>query len=334
VIGQAQKIDLRVKLGRLSLPNPVLVASGTFGYAREMEKLVDLSRLGGIVPKTITAEPRMGNSPWRTVETAAGMLNSIGLDNDGIKAFIEHHAPYLAATGAPLIVSIAGRTRDEFVSMAEQLNPVSGVAAVELNISCPNVSGGVDFGTDTAMCREVVSRVRSATDLPVIAKLTPNVTRIAEIAQAAADGGADAISLVNTLLGMAVDWRKRRPLLGNVMGGLSGPAIKPVALRCVHQVAQAVDTPLIGIGGIATIDDVMEFLVTGASAVQLGTVNFYDPTVSMRVLDALPAALSELGATHLSDVVGTLQTSSEARPPNISIPAMEERAADKLSTET
>jgi dihydroorotate dehydrogenase (NAD+) catalytic subunit len=292
----------------LQLPNPILVASGTFGYAREMERLVDLSRLGGIVPKTITAQPRAGNAPWRTVETAAGMLNSIGLDNDGIDAFIEHHAPYLAKVGSPLIVSIAGRTREEFVAMAAQLDSVEGVAAIELNISCPNVSGGVDFGTDPNMCREVISQVRDATNTPIIAKLTPNVTRIADIAKAAADGGADAISLINTVLGMGIDWRKRRPLLGNVLGGLSGPAIKPIALRCVYQVAQAVDTPLIGIGGIANIDDVMEFLVAGASAIQLGTVNFYDPTVSMRILDALPAALAEIGAKAVSEIVGTLQT--------------------------
>lgn len=301
-------MDLAVTLGRLRLPNPILVASGTFGYGREMERLVDLSRLGGIVPKTITAEPRRGNAPWRTVETAAGMLNSIGLDNDGIEAFIEHHAPYLSKTGAPLIVSIAGRTLEEFVSMAARLDNVAGVDAIELNISCPNVSGGVDFGTDPLMCRDVVSQVRGACRLPVLAKLTPNVTRIADIAKAASDGGADAISLINTLLGMAVDWRRRRPLLGNVLGGLSGPAIKPVALRCVYQVAQAVDTPLVGIGGIAGADDVMEFLVAGASAVQLGTVNFYDPTVSMRVLDELPAALAQLGARSAREVVGTLNT--------------------------
>ena len=276
-----------------------------------MEHLVDLSRLGGIVPKTITAQPRAGNAPWRTVETAAGMLNSIGLDNDGIDAFIAHHAPYLAQTGAPLIVSIAGRTQEEFVAMAAQLDAVEGIAAIELNISCPNVSGGVDFGTNPAMCRQVVSQTREATSLPILAKLTPNVTSIVDIAKAAADGGADAISLINTLLGMAVDWRKRRPMLGNVMGGLSGPAIKPVALRCVYQVAQAIDVPLIGIGGIATIDDVMEFLVAGASAVQLGTVNFYDPQVSMRILDDLPGALAEINTGSISEVVGTLKTDTK-----------------------
>jgi dihydroorotate dehydrogenase (NAD+) catalytic subunit len=303
-------VALRVQLGRLSLPNPVLVASGTFGYAREMEGLVDLSRLGGIVPKTVTRQPRRGNKPWRTVETPAGMLNSIGLDNDGIDAFILHHLPYLAGVGSPLIVSIAGRTADEFVEMSAQLSDAAGAAAVELNISCPNVSGGVDFGTSPPMCERLVADCRAACRLPIIAKLTPNVTSIVDVAKAAEAGGADAISLINTCQGMAVDWRRRRPILGNVIGGLSGPAIKPIALRCVYQAAKAVKTPLIGIGGIATLDDVMEFLVTGASAVQLGTVNFYNPTVTMSVLDELPGALASIGASSISDVVGALHTDS------------------------
>jgi dihydroorotate dehydrogenase (NAD+) catalytic subunit len=301
-------VDLSVQLGRLQLPNPILVASGTFGYAREMEGLVDLNRLGGILPKTITQEPRAGNSPWRTIETAAGMLNSIGLDNDGIEAFVAHHLPYLAGLGAPIIVSIAGRTHDEFVRMTERLSGLAGIAAVELNISCPNVSGGVDFGTDPTSCERLVAACRSATATPIIAKLTPNVTSIPAIAKGAEAGGADAISLINTCLGMAINWRKRRPMLGNVMGGLSGPAIKPIALRAVYQAAQAVNTPIIGIGGIATIDDVMEFFVAGATAVQLGTVNFYNPKASMEVLDALPGALAEAGATRVADVVRTLVT--------------------------
>ena len=301
-------VDLSVQLGRLHLANPVLVASGTFGYAREMAALVDLSRLGGILPKTITKQPRLGNAPWRTVETPAGMLNSIGLDNDGIDAFVAHHLPYLASLSTAIIVSIAGRTHGEFVDMSAQLSEHDGVDAVELNISCPNVSGGVDFGTDPNMCRRVVADCRAACRHPIIAKLTPNVTSIAQMATAAAEGGADAISLINTCLGMAVDWRGLRPLLGNVLGGLSGPAIKPIALRAVYQAAQATEVPLIGIGGIATIDDVMEFLVAGATAVQLGTVNFYNPTASMSVLDALPGALAELGATSVKEIVGTLKT--------------------------
>lgn len=300
--------DLAVQLGRLRLANPIMVASGTFGYAREMAGLVDLKRLGAILPKTITKEPRAGNPPWRTVETTGGMLNSIGLDNDGIEAFIEHHLPYLRTVGTTIVVSIAGRSHEEFVELAARLEGQAGVAALELNISCPNVSGGVDFGTDAAMCERVVAGVRNACALPIIAKLTPNVTSIASIAQAAAAGGADAISLINTCLGMAVDWRRRRPLLGNVLGGLSGPAIKPIALRAVYQVSRAVKTPVIGIGGIATLNDVMEFLVTGATAVQLGTVNYYRPTASIEILDALPAALVELGATQVSDIVGTLST--------------------------
>ena len=303
-------VDLQVQLGRLRLANPILVASGTFGYAREMQHLIDLGRLGAILPKTVTMAARAGNPPWRTVETAAGLLNSIGLDNDGLEAFVEHHLPYLRTLPTAVLVSIAGRTMEEFVEMAVRLNGQVGVAGLELNISCPNVSGGVDFGTDANLCARLVAKVREACELPIIAKLTPNVTRITEIAAAAADGGADAISLINTVLGMAVDWRRRRPLLGNVLGGLSGPAIKPIALRCVYQVAQTVQTPLIGIGGIATVDDVMEFLVAGATAVQIGTANYYDPTVSMKILDHLPGALSELGATNVAEIVGTLKRPS------------------------
>jgi dihydroorotate dehydrogenase (NAD+) catalytic subunit len=285
-----------------------MVASGTFGYAREMAGLVDLKRLGGIIPKTITRLPRPGNTPWRTIETAAGMLNSIGLDNDGQEAFIEHHLPYLATLGAPIIVSIAGRTLDEFIEMARRMQGLSGVAALELNISCPNVSHGVDLGVDPEMCRRVVAGCKTACEFPIIAKLTPNVTDITAIARAAADGGADAISAINTVLGMAVDWRRRRPLLGGIVGGLSGPAIKPLALRCVHQISRTVRTPIIGIGGIATIDDVMEFLVAGATAVQIGTANFYNPTVTMQLLDALPAAVNQLGAKSVLEIIGTLNT--------------------------
>lgn len=281
-----------------------------------MAGLVSLDRLGGILPKTVTKLPRAGNVPWRTVETAAGMLNSIGLDNDGIETFVAHHMPYLASLGTPIIVSVAGRTYEEFIELVERLNGVDGVAAIELNISCPNVSHGVDFGTDAAMCERVVRGARQATSLPIIAKLTPNVTDIAVIARAAAAGGTDAISLINTVLGMAIDWRRRRPLLGGRMGGLSGPAMKPIALRCVYQVAQAVRTPIIGIGGIATIDDVMEFLVAGASAIQLGTVNFYNPTASMKLLDALPAALAEAGVNNVQDLVGTLSVPSNAQTTN------------------
>lgn len=301
-------IDLSVEIGRLKLPNPILVASGTFGYAKEMQNKVDLARLGGIVPKTITQEPRIGNRPWRTIETTGGMLNSIGLDNDGLEAFVAQHVPYLEQLGVPIIVSIAGRNEEEFISMAAELGrQAPQMAAIELNISCPNVSHGVDFGTDPERCRGVVAGVRAACELPILAKLTPNVTDIASIAEAAADAGADGLSLINTCLGMAIDWRRRRPMLGNVMGGLSGPAIKPIALGAVHRVRQRTKIPLIGIGGIATLDDVMEFLVAGASAVQIGTANFYDPTVSMRILDALPAALASCQVASVRELVGTLQ---------------------------
>ncbi len=271
-----------------------------------MAAIVDLSRLGGIVPKTVTPSPRAGNHPWRTFETSGGMLNSIGLDNDGIELFCQHHLPYLASTGSPVIVSIAAATVDEFGEMAQLLQNQTGVSAVELNVSCPNVSGGVNFGTDAKLCEQVVQRVRSSCDIPVLAKLTPNVTDIVAIAQAAKSGGADGVTAVNTLLGMAVDWKRQRPTLGNVMGGLSGPAIKPVALRCVHQIAQAVEIPIIGVGGIATIDDVMDFLVAGASAVQIGTANFYNPQATMTILDELPSAVAELQSDSVTQVIGSL----------------------------
>lgn len=301
-------VELAVQLGRLSLPNPVLVASGTFGYAKEMAGIVDLAKLGGILPKTITSSPRPGNKPWRTVETTGGMLNSIGLDNDGIDYFVANHLPYLGSVGSPLVVSIAGKTREDFVAMARQLGEHSEVAAIELNISCPNVSGGIDFGTDPATCEKLVADVRAACPHPIIAKLTPNVTSIATIAKAAEAGGADAVSAINTVQGMAIDWRRKKPMLGNVIGGLSGPAIKPVALRCVFQVAKATSIPIIGIGGISSLDDVMEFLVAGATAVQIGTANYFDPTLSNRVIKELPNALESIGAASVKEVVGTLHT--------------------------
>jgi len=300
-------IDLATELGRLRLPNPITVASGTFGYAREMAAMVDLPRLGGIVPKTVTSQPRTGNHPWRTFETSGGMLNSIGLDNDGIGEFCKHHLPYLASIGCPTIVSIAAATVDEFGEMADLLALQNGVSAIELNVSCPNVSGGVNFGTDPGLCEQVVRKVRDRCDIPVLAKLTPNVTDIVSIAQAAKAGGADGVTAINTLLGIAIDWRKQTPTLGNVMGGFSGPAIKPVALRCVHQIAQAVEIPIMAVGGIATIDDVMDFLVAGASAVQIGTANFYDPTVTMTILDELPAAMAQLEVSAMTEIVRSLK---------------------------
>lgn len=298
--------DLSVSLGRLTLRNPILVASGTFGYAREMAGVVDFTRLGGVIPKTVTAQPRAGNPVPRTVETASGMLNAIGLDNDGIDHFIAHHLPYLRTLPTAVIGNIAGKTEDEFVTMAAKIGGERGLAALELNLSCPNVSGGTDFATDPTVTERIIRRVREVCPLPIVAKLTPNVTNIVRIAQAAEQGGADAVSMVNTFVGMAVDWRRRRPILGNITGGLSGPAIKPLALRMAWQVATRTKVPVIGIGGIATIDDVMEFLVVGARAVQLGTVNFYDPTACMRVVDQLPAALEQLRAGSVREIIGTL----------------------------
>jgi dihydroorotate dehydrogenase (NAD+) catalytic subunit len=298
--------NLSVQLGSLSLRNPVLVASGTFGYAREMAELIDFARLGGIIPKTVTARPRIGNPPPRTVETPSGLLNSIGLDNDGIDHFLEHHLPYLRGLPTAVIGNVAGETEDEFVDLTGNLGKAGGLAGVELNLSCPNVSGGIDFATDPATTYRIVRRCRDACQLPLIAKLTPNVTDVVAIAKAAADGGADAVSLVNTLLGMAIDWRSKRPTLGNATGGLSGPAIKPVVLRMVWQVARAKLLPIMAVGGISTIDDVMEFLVAGATAVQIGTANFYDPTASVRIVDQLPAALKQIGCDSVRDAIGAM----------------------------
>ena len=300
-------MDLNVSLNRLTLKNPVLVASGTFGYAKEMTAFVDFAQLGGIIPKTVTPQPRPGNPPPRTVETASGMLNSIGLDNDGFDQFVAEKLPYMISLGTSIIVNIAAKTNEDFRRMAGRLNEVSGVAAIELNISCPNVSGGVDFGTDPDLAAEVVATVRRSCDIPVIAKLTPNVTSVIPIARAVAAAGADAVSLINTFQGMAIDWKRRRPVLGNVLGGLSGPAIKPLALRIVWQVSQAVGIPIIGIGGIQSIDDVMEFLLAGATAIQVGTANFYNPGLANQLVNELPGALRTLGASSVTEIVGTLQ---------------------------
>jgi dihydroorotate dehydrogenase (NAD+) catalytic subunit len=253
----------------------------------------------------VTAQPRAGNPPPRTVETPCGLLNAIGLDNDGIDHFIAHHLPHLRTLPTAVIANIAGKTADEFAAMAAKLAPhAAGLAGLELNLSCPNVAGGIDFATDPAVTRRIVRECRDVCPLPMIAKLTPNVTDIVPIAKAAAEGGADAVSAVNTYIGLAIDWRRKRPVLGNVTGGLSGPAIKPLALRAVWQIAKTKAVPVIGVGGIATVEDVMEFLVAGASAVQLGTVNFYDPTAGVRIVDELPAVLAQLGGTTVREVVG------------------------------
>jgi dihydroorotate dehydrogenase (NAD+) catalytic subunit len=302
-------VDLTLALGRIALKNPVLVASGTFGYVREMTPFIRVERLGGVIPKTVTFKPRAGNPTPRTAETASGLLNAIGLDNDGIQHFIDHHLPYLRTVGTAVIANIAGEDEDQFVAMAEMLGSEPGLAAIELNISCPNVSRGLDLGVDPKAVGKLVRRVRDACPLPIIAKLTPNVTDIVPIAAAAALAGADAVSLINTIRGMAVDWRKRKPILAYDIGGLSGPAIKPIALRMVWDIARALpELPIIGIGGIATADDALEFMVAGASAIQVGTATFYDPTSSERMIDDLTSRLDEAGVTELRQIIGTLRS--------------------------
>jgi dihydroorotate dehydrogenase (NAD+) catalytic subunit len=302
-------VDLRVTLGRIQLKNPVLAASGTFGYVREMAGFVHLERLGGVIPKTVTFRPRAGNPTPRTVETPSGLLNAIGLDNDGITHFVAHHLPYLRTVGTAVIANIAGEDEDQFVAMAELLGQEPGLAAIELNISCPNVSHGLDLGIDAGAVGRLVRRVRGACPLPIIAKLTPNVTDIVPIAAAAAEAGADAVSLINTIKGMAVDWRRRRPILANDIGGLSGPAIKPVALRMVWEVARALpQLAIIGIGGIATASDALEFMVAGASAIQVGTATFYNPPAAENLLDELSGLLAETGVSAAAEIVGTLRS--------------------------
>ncbi|HBI16116.1 MAG TPA: dihydroorotate dehydrogenase [Desulfobulbaceae bacterium] len=300
--------DLRVRIGGLTLRNPVCTASGTFGYGREFASLVDLNRLGAIIVKGISLLPRPGNPPPRIFETACGMLNAIGLENVGVERFISEKLPWLRQVTTPVIVNILGDSIDDYARLAGRLATVEGISALEVNISCPNVKkGGVAFGTVPEMAAAVTTAVRQATALPVIVKLSPNVTDITVIARAVADAGADGLSLINTLLGMAIDVRTRRPRLANVVGGLSGPAIKPVALRMVWQVAKVVSIPVIGIGGITTSEDALEFLVAGATAIQVGTANFYQPTATEEIVDGLTAYLQERELTSIGQVIGSLQ---------------------------
>jgi dihydroorotate dehydrogenase (NAD+) catalytic subunit len=270
-----------------------------------MAGVVDFSLLGGIIPKTVTRHARAGNPPPRTIETPSGLLNAIGLDNDGIEHFIAHHLPYLRTLPAAIIVNIAGKNESEFHEMAAMLATESGIRAIELNLSCPNVAGGTDFATDPVVTRRIVDGVRQVCQVPIIAKLTPNVTDIVPIVKAAADGGADAVSLVNTFVGMAVDWRRQRPVLANVTGGLSGPAIKPLVLRLVWRTAMAKILPIIGVGGIGTIDDAMEFITAGASAIQVGTANFFNPTASVKIVASLPEALRQIDCDRLREAIGS-----------------------------
>ncbi len=305
-------VSTSVKLGRLNLMNPILVASGTFGYVREMAAFVRLEQLGGVIPKTVTSKPRAGNRTPRTVETAAGLLNAIGLDNDGIEHFCDHHLPYLRTVGTALFANIAGESVEQFAEMTQRLDGEPGITGIELNLSCPNVSHGLDLGVDPIKVSEVVTACRSATSIPLIAKLTPNVTDIVSIARAAFESGADAVSLINTLLGLVVDWRRRKPMLANDLGGLSGPAIKPIALRMVWQVHRALpELPIIGVGGIQSTDDVMEFLVAGASAIQVGTGTFADPSLAGRIVNELPLRLREAGVDDIQGIIGSLTSNRD-----------------------
>ncbi|MEJ2039264.1 MAG: dihydroorotate dehydrogenase, partial [Desulfosarcinaceae bacterium] len=274
--------DLSVDIGGLRLKNPVMTASGTFGYGREFDSLVDLNRLGAIVVKGLSLEPTKGNPPPRIVETACGMLNAIGLENIGIEAFIKSKLPFLQALDTPVLANIYGARVEAYADLAARLNGIAGVAGVEVNISCPNVKeGGVAFGADVKAARQVTRTVRDNYRGLLVVKLSPNVTDITEIARAVEDAGADAVSLINTITGMAVDIHKRRPVLANITGGLSGPAIRPVAVRMVWQTSRAVKIPVIGIGGIMTAEDALEFIIAGATAIQVGTANFVNPAATM-----------------------------------------------------
>lgn len=300
---------LSVQLGPLRLKNPVMTASGTFGYGKEYSTFADLNRLGAIAVKGISLLPRSGNPPPRIVETASGMINAIGLENVGVEKFISAKMPYLRELGVPVIVNIFGNTIEEYAELSARLDGVSDIAAVEINVSCPNVKkGGMVFGTDPAMTARVVGAVRRATKLPVITKLTPNVTSIAEIARAAEGAGSDILSCINTVAAMAVDVFSRRPRLANIFGGLSGPAVKPIALRCVYEVTRAVKCPVIGIGGISNAMDALEFLLIGARAVQVGTANFVDPAITIDIIEGIERFLKVEGISDISDYIGTLDT--------------------------
>lgn len=301
--------DLRVHIGGLDLQNPVMTASGTFGYANEFNDLVDLNRLGGIIVKGLSLEPSKGNRPPRIVETPCGMLNAIGLENVGIETFLREKLPFLKTLSPPIIVNIYGKNIAEYVEIARLLENVEGLSGLEINISCPNVqAGGIAFGVDPKTAGAVVSAVRKKTNMPLMVKLSPNVTDITEIAKSVESAGADSISLINTLTGMAIDIKTRRPMLDNITGGLSGPAIKPIALRMVWQVAQKVTIPVIGIGGIMTGKDAIEFFIAGATAVQIGTANFVNPCATIEVIEGIERYLVEKDIARVTDIVGTLET--------------------------
>lgn len=311
MIRRKEKISpprMEVEIAGLRLRNPIMPASGTFGYGEEYAPYIDLNSLGAIVTKGLSLLPKAGNLTPRICETVSGMLNAIGLQNVGVDAFIHEKIPFLAQFQTPVIVNFFGNTLDEYAEVAQRLNDVEGIAALEMNISCPNVKhGGIVFGTDPEAIFDVVSGVRKKTVKPLIVKLTPNVTDIQVTARAAADAGADALSLINTLTGMAVDVKTRKPRLANTIGGLSGPAIRPIAVRLVHQVVQAVDIPVIGVGGIARALDALEFLIVGARAVQVGTANFIDPHAMTTILAELEAFCLAEGVEDINDLIGTLE---------------------------
>lgn len=307
-VGEKKTPKTSVVIGELALKNPVMTASGTFGYGEEFSAYIDLDRLGAIVVKGISRKPRRGNPPPRIMETPAGMLNAVGLENVGVDVFIEQKLPFLRTFDVAVIVNIFGETVEEYAEVARILDGVDGVHGIEVNISCPNVvRGGIDFGIDPEAARTVTAAVRAVTRLPLIVKLTPNVTDITKIALAAQEGGADALSLINTLKGMAVDIETRKPRLRNITGGLSGPAIRPVALRMVWEVVRAVTVPVIGGGGIMTAADALEFLIAGARAVQVGTAGFIDPRAAMGVIEGIEAYLVKHGIPDINDLIGSLE---------------------------
>jgi dihydroorotate dehydrogenase (NAD+) catalytic subunit len=303
----AEKVRMGVTLAGLDLRNPVMTASGTFGYGEEFSGHVDLERLGAFVTKGLSLKPRPGNPAPRIVETPGGMLNAIGLQNVGIDAFIEKKLPFIRSVNTPCIVNFFGDTVEEYAEMARRLDALPEIAALEMNISCPNVKhGGIVFGSDPASAAEVVAACRGATGKPLIVKLSPNVTDIVALARACACAGADALSLINTLIGMAIDAERRRPALANLTGGLSGPAVKPVALRMVWAVARAVKLPIIGIGGIMTATDAIEFLLAGATVVQVGTASFVAPDAAQRIAEGMEAWMRSQGETDVRDLIGAL----------------------------
>jgi len=302
------KADLKVNIGKIELKNPVMTASGTFGYAREFENLVDLNRLGAIIVKGLSLQPSKGNPPPRIVETPCGMLNAIGLENVGLTAFVEEKLQFLKKLSTPVFINIYGKDIKEYAELASRIDDIEEIAGIEVNISCPNVNaGGVAFGIDPDTACKVVKAVRGNTGKPVMVKLTPNVTDITLIARSVEDAGADSISLINTITGMAINIETRRPKLANITGGLSGPAIKPIALRMVWQVVQKVNIPVIGVGGIMTAEDALEFLIAGAVAVQVGTANLINPHATIDIIEGIEAFLIKKNIPRITDVIGSLQ---------------------------